>query len=68
MLDLPLLAPIRFRLDTDCYWWNQNWPWIWGLMLRKWFKYGSCINLYKIAGYIKAHKRYKKEDDNYNTA
>ena len=39
-----------------------------GLMLWKWFKYSGCINLYKIVGYIKAYKRYKKEDGNYNTA
>jgi len=37
-------------------------------MLRKWFKYSSYINLYKIAKYIKAHKRYKKENNNYNIA
>ena len=37
-------------------------------MLQKWFKYGGCINLYKIIGYIKAYKRYKKEDNNYNIA
>ncbi|PVH91609.1 hypothetical protein DM02DRAFT_334936, partial [Periconia macrospinosa] len=40
MLDLPSLAPARFRLDTDCYRWNQDWPWTWGLMLRKWFEHG----------------------------
>ena len=37
-------------------------------MLRKWFEHGGCINLRKIAGYIKAHKRYEKEDDDYDTA
>ena len=68
MLDLPSLAPTRFRLNTDCYRWNQDWPWTWGLILRKWFEYGGCINLRKIAGYIKAHKRYEKEDDDYDTA
>ncbi|KAF2180920.1 hypothetical protein K469DRAFT_555790 [Zopfia rhizophila CBS 207.26] len=68
MLDLPSHAPTRFRLDTDCYRWNQDWPWTWGLMLRKWFEHGGCINLGPIAGYIKVHKRYEKEDGDYDTA
>ena len=37
-------------------------------MLRKWFKYSSCINLRKIVGYIKAYKRYEKEDGDYDIA
>ena len=37
-------------------------------MLQKQFKYSSYINLYKIAGYIKAYKRYKKDNNNYNIA
>ncbi|OBT38972.1 hypothetical protein VE00_10820, partial [Pseudogymnoascus sp. WSF 3629] len=35
MIDLPSLAPSRFKLDTDGYWWNSSWPWTWDLMLRK---------------------------------
>ena len=26
MIDLPSLAPSRFKLDTDAYRWNNGWP------------------------------------------
>jgi hypothetical protein len=61
MLDLPLLAASRFKLDMASYRWNQNWPWTWGLMLRKWFEHNGRIDLDKIAEYITAYKMSKEE-------
>ncbi|ELR06986.1 hypothetical protein GMDG_08220 [Pseudogymnoascus destructans 20631-21] len=43
MIDLPSLAPSRFKLYTDGYRWNSGWPWTWGLMLRKWFQHSGFI-------------------------
>ncbi|OBT63349.1 hypothetical protein VE03_07192 [Pseudogymnoascus sp. 23342-1-I1] len=51
MIDLPSLAPSRFKLDTDGYRWNNGWPWTWGLMLRKWFQHSGCVDLARIAEY-----------------
>ncbi|XP_014550519.1 hypothetical protein COCVIDRAFT_115245 [Bipolaris victoriae FI3] len=68
MLDLPSLAPARFKLDTDCYRWNRDWPWTWGLMLQKWFEHGGCINLHKIARYFKAYIRYEREVSKHDAA
>lgn len=68
MLDLPSLAPKRFKLDTARYRWNNSWPWTWGLMLRKWFEHGGCIDLDKIAEYIRACKRFKGENNNFSTS
>jgi len=61
MIDLPSLAPSRFKLDTDGYRWNNGWPWTWGLMLRKWFQHSGCVDLARIAEYIDAYDRFKAE-------
>lgn len=66
-LDLPSLAPKRFKLDAASYRWNDNWPWTWGLMLREWFAYGGCIDLGKIAEYIQNYERYEEEGDKFDT-
>jgi hypothetical protein len=68
LLNLPSLASTRFRLDTDSYRWNQNQPWTWSLMLRKWFEHGGRINLQKIANYTKALKQYRNEEADFGTA
>jgi hypothetical protein len=59
MIRLPSLAPSRFKLDTECYRWNDGWPWTWGLMLRKWFEHSGCIDLTKIVEYIERTTRSK---------
>lgn len=60
MINLPSLAPTRFKLDTSCHRWNDGWPWAWSLMLREWFEHGGCINPDKISEYLAAMKVYSK--------
>ncbi|KFY92486.1 hypothetical protein V498_04915 [Pseudogymnoascus sp. VKM F-4517 (FW-2822)] len=61
MIDLPSLAPSRFKLDTDGYRWNNGWSWAWGLMLRKWFQHSGRVDLAIIAEYIDAYDTFKAE-------
>jgi hypothetical protein len=68
MIDLPSLAPSRFKLDTDGYRWNSGWPWTWGLMLRKWFEHSGCVDdLARIAEYIDPYDRFKAEVKAFST-
>jgi hypothetical protein len=67
LLDLPSLAPSRFKLDSDRYRWNDNWPWTWGLMLRKWFEHSGRIDINKIAEYSTAYDTYDKDEGDFDT-
>ena len=67
MLDLPSLAPTKFRLDTESYRWNDGWPWTWGLMLRLWFEHGGRIDLAKVKSYIKSYKKFEKANGEFDT-
>jgi hypothetical protein len=68
MLDLPSLAPARFKLDTECYQWNRDWPRTWGLILQKCFELDGCITLHQITKYFKAYIRYEREVRKHDTA
>ncbi|KFY03267.1 hypothetical protein V490_00223 [Pseudogymnoascus sp. VKM F-3557] len=68
MIDLPSLAPSRFKLDTDGYRWNDDSPWTWGLMLRKWFQHSGCVDLARIAGYIDTYDTFETEHGAFSTA
>lgn len=67
MIRLPSLAPSRFKLDTECYRWNNDWPWTWGLMLRKWFEHSGCVDLTKIAEYIDAYDTFQRANGDFST-
>jgi len=56
MVGLEDLIPLKFKLDDS--------RGTWGLMARKWYEHEGCIDVDKVAAYIKEHKAYveKKSD------
>ncbi|KAI1748106.1 hypothetical protein F4782DRAFT_518200 [Xylaria castorea] len=56
-----LLACDKLCADNSPYRWNNNWPWQWSLMFRKWFEHKGCINLDALAAYIDKWESYEAE-------
>ena len=63
---MPLLALSRFKLDTEGYRWNSDWPWTWSLILRKWFEHSGRIDLAKITEYINAYDTFKEAERDFS--
>ncbi|KAF2752835.1 hypothetical protein EJ05DRAFT_505660 [Pseudovirgaria hyperparasitica] len=66
-IDPSSLLPARLKLDAASYRWNDNWPWTWGLIIRKWFDCKGYIDLNQIAQYIDDYEKHEEESGEWDT-